>query len=354
MYLPMIDYLDFSADVEQYSECISRYLDELNTLKEMAKVYSANKTNDKAIIVIGGRTFNVFANGANGYAFILNNGEYQVKLAQFRSKNDNFNPIKIRIYSECLWSKGPVVAFTDIYDWVLKNFGMIIENKISRLDLCCHTHKLEIDYDMIGDFKGLYRRKNIREFNRAVNGLEFGSRNCKVFCRIYDKTLEIKQTNKKLWFLDIWEANELNKEKVWNVEFELKRDFFKDYGIESVEDAFNYINSMWKHCTEKWVVLTNNNKTRIENSSINDIWLDILNSFNCYVSRPLIKREKQLQADVDALIPATVGILTALAARMGENNISVALPLIKAKGGKYLKNKSVTYKEKIDEKINLL
>ena len=354
MVLPMIDYLSFSADVEQYSDCISHHLYDLNRLKELAKVYSANKTTDKATIDIGSKTFEVLANGANGYAFILHNSVYEVKLAQFRSKNDNFNPIKIRINSAGLWSKGPADAFADIYDWIIENFGLIIDNKISRLDLCCHTDSLKLDYNMIGKFKGLYRQKNTLEYNRSVNGLGFGSRSCKVFCRIYDKSLEVNQLRTKLWFFDIWEAAGMNKDEVWNVEFELKREFFKDYQIESVQDAFNHINSIWKHCTEKWLVLTNNDTTRIENSSINEVWQQISDSFGDYISSPLIKREKQLQADADALIPATIGIITTVAARMGENNIFEAWHLIREKGDQYLKNKSVTYKEKIDEKISLL
>ena len=354
MLIPMIDYLSFSVDVEQYTNSINRYLDELNRLKNLAKEYSANKTTDKAVINIGGSTYEVLANGANGYAFILHNSEYEVKLAQFRSKNNNFNPIKIRVYSECLWSKGPAIAFNDIYVWVKENFGLIIDNKISRLDLCCHVDSLRIDYEMIGDFKGLYRQKNIREYNRAICGLEFGSRSCKVFCRIYDKTLEVIQKRTKLWFFDIWESNGLNTVQIWNVEFELKREFFKDYGIETVEDAVDYLNSIWKHCTEEWLVLTNNDKTRIENSSKNEVWQEISNSFSCYISKPLIKRVKQLEADADALIPATIGNITTVAARLGESNIIEAWAVIKEKGERYLKRKSVTYKEQINEKISLL
>jgi len=354
MFIPMIDYLSFSADIDQYEDTIKLHLVELKLLKEEAKEYSTNKTNDKATIEIGGKTFEVLANGANGYAFILHNNEYEIKLAQFRSKNDNFYPIKVRIYAECLWAKGPEKAFNDIYSWITENFGQIINNKVSRLDLCCHTDSLKIDYDNVKDFKGLFRQKNIREYNRNVSAIEFGSRSCKVFCRIYNKTLETNQKRTKLWFFDIWQKHGLNKDKVWNVEFELKRDFFESYGIDTVEDAFCYLNSIWQYCTQKWLTLTNNNATRIENCSTNEAWRELSEVFADYVGEPLIKKEKQLSADADALIPAAIGNITTLAARLGENNIVEAWPIIKEKGEKYLRNKSATYKDKIDEKMSLL
>jgi len=354
MNLPMIDYLSFSVDVAQYEVCLIRYLEELNKLKEAAKEYSTNKTNDKAIINIGGKAFEVLPNGTQGYAFILHNSEYEVKLSQFRSKNNNFYPIKVRAYSECLWSQGSEKAFNDIYVWITENFGQIIANKISRLDLCCHTDDLQINFDMIGDFKGLFRQKNIREYNRNASAVEFGSRSCKVYCRIYNKTLEVKQKRAKLWFFDIWEENGLDKQQVWNVEFELKREFFETYGINTVEDAFSRLSSIWAYCTAKWLVLTNNDKSRIENSAATEVWQQVSNAFQYYIGEPLIKREKQLRAEADALIPATIGNITTVAARLGINNPNEVFAVIEEKGEHYLRKKAITYEEKIDEKISLL
>ena len=352
--IPMIDYMSFSVEVQGYSEKIQEYAESLERMKLLAKEYSTNKSNDKALITIGDKTFEVLANGANGYAYILHSSEYEVKLAQFRSKNPQFYPVKIRVYAESLWSKGPEVAFQEIYEWVAATFGAIIDNKVSRLDLCCHTDELEISYATIGGFKGLFRQKNIREFNRTVSGVEFGSRGGKIYGRIYNKSLEIQQKRVKLWFYDIWKDKGLEREPVWNVEFELRREFFTDYKINSVEDAFAHLRSIWKRCTGEWVVLTDNDRSRIENSTVSAVWEAISASFDQYVSKPLIKREKQLSVDADALIPATVGNITTVAARLGENNIKAALAIIQEKGEKYLKRKAATYTEKIDEKISLL
>lgn len=354
MYIPMIDYLSFSANLENYPECAMQYFEELNRQKEAAKRVALDKSGEKAIITIGNKTFEVLPNGAQGYAFILHNSEYEIKIAQYKSKNDDYYPIMVRVYSECLWSKGPEKAYSDIYTWITENFGIIIDNKVSRMDLCCHTDCIKPNYEMIGNFKGKFRQKNIREYNRSVSGLEFGSRQGKVYCRIYNKSLEVKNSKKKTWFYEIWNDRGQNNDDVWNVEFELKREFFKEYQIESVEDAFARLNSMWEHCTVTWLVLTNNDASRIENCSINETWVHISNVFSDYVSDPIIQREKQLNADVNAMMPAAVGTITSLAARLGENDIHEVLFEFQVKGEQYLKNKAQTFENVINEKVSLL
>lgn len=354
MLIPMIDSLFFSLDFENYCEVIKKYANELETLKKLAKRYSLNKSSEKSIITIGNMSFEVLANGANGYAFILHNSQFEIKLALFRSKQTNFYPVKVRIKSDCLWSKSPASAYGYIYQWFEKFFGKIIANKVSRADLCCHTDLLKVSSGIIEIFKGLFKKTNLRYDVRQLCGIEFGVRKSAVYCRIYNKSLEIKRKNLKKWFYDIWKKYGLKGKDVWNIEFELHREFFKNYGIESVEDLFNHLNSVWKFCTEHWLVLVVVDRTRIENCSVDPVWQQIANAFNQYVSEPLIKREHQVRADAEALIPATIGNITTVAARLGINNNEHAFYTIMQKGEKYLDLKNHTYKTKIDEKISLL
>lgn len=175
-----------------------------------------------------------------------------------------------------------------------------------------------------------------------------------IYCRIYNKTLEIEDKGTKKWFYEIWRESGWKNAIVWNIEFEFKRDFFKTFNIESVNDMFSHMSSIWNCCTKEHLVLTNNDKSGIENSSINSIWIEIANSFDNYISKPLIKRENQLIADAESLIPATIGNITTVAARLGVNKIENALVLIQKKGESYLDKKDSTYESKINEKISLL
>ncbi len=117
---------------------------------------------------------------------------------------------------------------------------------------------------------------------------------------------------------------------------------------------FDRLNTIWKMCTSEWLVLVVNDRTRIENCSIEPVWQEIASAFDEYISLPLIKRDKQINAEAEALIPATIGNITTVAARLGIDNDEEAFKIIMEKGEQYLDRKNHTYKTKIDEKISLL
>ncbi|MCX7923497.1 MAG: hypothetical protein N3B21_16030 [Clostridia bacterium] len=56
---------------------------------------------------------------------------------------------------------GPHKAWEYICNWISKHIGKIINNKISRIDLCCHTDELEIVPDDIENFKGQFYTDHI-------------------------------------------------------------------------------------------------------------------------------------------------------------------------------------------------
>ena len=240
MIIPMIDWLSFSVDIENYEELIEINIQKLQDAKDYAKEISVNKLSEKSIIQIGSMNFNVMPNGTQGYAFILNNDEYQIKIAQFRSKKRDYYPIMIIIHSQALWSFGPEEAYRQIANWIEKEIGVIIANKVSRVDLCCHTDLIKDNLIEIGRFKGLFKidEVHINHENRKTSAINYGSRKSSIYCRIYDKKLEISKTRKKLWFYLIWQKYGYVDKAVWNIEFELKRDFFLDHNLESVDDVF--------------------------------------------------------------------------------------------------------------------
>ena len=272
MIIPMIDYLSFGVDTERYQDAIDSLSAELNEVKETAKERLINKVANKTTVNIAGVTFEVLANGAQGYAYILNNDEYQIKLAQYRSTNADFYPIKIIIHSPCLWSYGPENSFDFIIEWVASVFGEVSRNKVSRVDLCCHTDLLTAESISPDVFKGQYKNSNMQTVNRKNSGITFGSRGSKIYCRIYDKTLEVRTKNTKLWFFDIWAENGFLDGEVWNIEFELKREFFVSNSLESVEALFQSLRSIWEYCTQEWLVMIERDRTRTENCSINKVW----------------------------------------------------------------------------------
>lgn len=354
MYIPMIDMIIATIDIKKYEEVAKDLLIKLEDKKNEAKLLASQSFNNKTKITINNITFEVLANGSKGYAYILHNNDYEVKLSQFRSKSEDFYPVFVKIKSESLWANGPKNSWIKIIKWIRESVGTVLKNKINRLDLCCHTDELELNENDYETFKGNFHNDQIYRFRRKVNAMVFGSRDSKVYCRIYNKTLETRQSNKKTWFFDIWKNKGLNPEKVWNVEFEIKRHFLKDKNIDSVEDAFLKIGAMWVFCTKKWITKVNLDCTRIERCSTNEIWTNIQNTFSSFKEEKLISRERQLQTEALALIPGTIGNLTSFAARLGNNNIDEAISNLKVKGHKYLKAKNMDFSQAINKKIELL
>ncbi len=356
MYLPMIDTLLMFIDVEQYDDIIDSLLSRLEPKKEEAKLALRNNVSKIISIEIGSMTFEVLANGKKGYSYILHNDLYEIDIAEYRSKNKDFYPIFIKIKSECLWAYGPFQAWSNIRQWVQENIGEVIDNKISRIDLCCHTDDLlltETDFD--SRFKGQYYTQTAYWFRRKVNAMTFGSSASeKIFGRIYNKVLEITQKKTKTWFYEIWKDAGMQCGKVWNIEFQINREFLKERNINTVEDAYENIGSLWNYCTRQWLVKIENDDENISRCSINEKWLQVQDCFHQYASRPLVKREIQLNMDAEAMVPSTYGNITTFAAKLGMKDPAMALNTLYKKGESYLKTKKSNFKNMVTKKEALL
>lgn len=352
----MIDTLLFFIDIENYDDIIDTLTTKLDKKKEEAKEAIRNNSSKIVSIEIGSMTYEVLPNGKKGYAYILHNDLYEVDIAEYRSRNKDFYPIFIKIKSECLWSYGPYQAWTNVCQWVLDNIGNITDEKISRIDLCCHTDEFCIaSDDLVENFKGQFYTQTAYWYRRKVNAMTFGSSaSNKIFARIYDKVLEINQRKSKKWFYEIWKNAGMNCGKVWNIEFQINREFMKDRNINSVNDAFNNIGSIWEYCTIQWLLKINLDNERSTRCSINEKWLQIQKCFKEYDSKPLIKREKQLNMDAEAMVPATYGNITTFAAKLGMKDPAMVLKQLHNRGEEYLKSKKLNFKKIVSKKEALL
>lgn len=351
----MIDTLIASVDIEHYDDVIDTLTEKLEKAKNEAKQALTDNSNKLITLQIGDMTFQVLPNGKRGYAYILHNDFYEIDIAQYRNRNVDFYPINIKIKSNCLWSYGPNGAWNYILHWIQESIGDISTNKISRLDLCCHTDQFFLQEEDITKFKGRYYTDTVYHFRRKLNAMTFGSSATgKLYCRIYDKHLEVVQKKLKKWFFDIWKNEGLNPEKVWNVEFQISREFLADHHITTVEDAFQRLKSLWEHCTRHWLVKIELDNDNISRCSINPLWEQIQGVFDEFQSRPLIKREKQLRHDAESMIPSTFGNITTYAAKIGMYDPALVLTNLTRNGEKYLKSKKLDFKKVVSKKESLL
>lgn len=349
-YISNIDTLYFLVDIEDYENTCKKVLDFLKNEKEIALCkFEQNKSIH--ITVLNSMQFQINHSGTKGYEFIIRNDYFELCIAKYRSPILSFKPIKIRISSEALWSIGFLQSYETIKNWITSTFGRISAETVYRIDLCNHSN---VDYisDYKNAYKGNFKKQVVTYSGKNINALCFGSRNNKlIYCRIYNKTLEITETKRKTWFKEIWKNYNLDMENVWNLEFEIKSEFLRSKNLVTVYDVYEHLQDLWRYCTEDWLVKINNDNVRKTRCSINSNWLEIQNAFYHFKSNGLISNNSINDYNASILIPAISGFITSYSANKKVKDINSALDFIKSDTQKYLKSKNTTFSEVVQNKI---
>lgn len=343
-FVSNIDTICILVDIENYEVSAKEILELLGTEKEEAKQTLTIDNTHKHFLQIGDMTFELLTSGTKGYSYILQNSAYKVYIAKYKAKLPSFTPIQIRISSEYLWAYGVRTTWNSMYNWLVENFGNVIKEKVCRLDLCTHVSNVDFINDYEKNYKGAFKKSQIFKTNNIINAITFGSRqNKNIYCRIYNKTLEIKEKKHKNWFTDIWRNNNMNIENVWNVEFEIKSVLLKRFNIENVNDVMKHIRDLWEFCTREWLVKIDRTNSRVERCRTNKEWEKIQNAFFYLSNSGLIEREKQISMDADILIPNIAGFITSYASRKNIVDMNIAFSNVKNDVDKYFKNKKTTF-----------
>ena len=73
-------------DIKNYEKNSIEILQFLEKEKEKAKLELTSNANSEHLITINEMPFKLLSNGTKGYAYILHNAGYEVKISQFKSK----------------------------------------------------------------------------------------------------------------------------------------------------------------------------------------------------------------------------------------------------------------------------
>lgn len=354
-YVSNIDTICILIDIENYEENNKELLEYLFKEKEVAKLISINNTSYKRIININNMDFEILNNGKKGYAYILHNNGYQIDIAQYKSKLDNFCPLQIRISSEYLWAYGLSNAWSMIYNFIVETFGNVISEKVCRLDLCTHVSDIDLITDYDCSYKGNFKKRETFYTGKNINAITFGRRQSKnIYCRIYNKSLEVQEKRQKTWFYEIWKSKDMNIKNVWNIEFEIKSEFLRQFNINTVNDTLEHLQDLWLFCTSEWLQKIDRTNIRVERCNINNEWLEIQKAYNDFNSKGIIKKQKQIELDALVLVPNIVGNITSYSARKGNMNIDDAFSSLYKDTKKYLYNKETSFEREVKNKRLIL
>jgi hypothetical protein len=260
-----VDTLWYTYDAWNYDEVMASGL--MQTLlegKELAEEGNPEFTQVKLDAYEYPATFQIEAGGQRPiYAYQVRNQDMAIFFAKKR-RNDGTFPIKVQINQFKLWELGARDAFLESLE-VLTGMGFAYENsKPNRIDLCVHSDQFQWTLD---DLSGMDYPRNVADDNkpdvlridpdtRIFETAYFGDRT-RLQLRIYNKSVEIKKKGKD-YFNQIYLDKGMNPDKVWNVEFEVHRDWLKglanhETGEENVFDSMDFLlhldglSMLWSH-----------------------------------------------------------------------------------------------------------
>lgn len=327
-----IDTLYASVLVEDYTKYAGRLLEELQKKLE-ERFFSRVRSKD--YIDFGGVTFEL-VNGRYSWSYGLMCNDFTLYLAHHET-SANY-PIYVEFRQEYLWQEGFRRAWEKFLAFIKKSGFTYVRSKISRADLACHTDLPILNEDYLkylcvdprcknfeytkgmltaGDYD--IKSLEVEKFGRGkkYTGIRVGMGN-PIMARIYDKTEEIKVSQKQ-WFEYIWKQYGL-KGQIINIEFEIKREWFLDYQVESVEDLFNSLGSIWYRLTKNYLSFRYNDNARRSRRSVCE-WWEALRIETFEFDGSLLSKRKQVELNAEKSISGVLGYITSYCAAMGIKNL---------------------------------
>ncbi|MCP3781716.1 MULTISPECIES: hypothetical protein [Paenibacillus] len=261
-----IDTLWYTYDAENYDEVMQDGL--FNTLQVGRDLAEDGGLPDPIRVQLNRYEtpafFNIEPNGQRPiYYYQIRNNDMAFFFAKKR-RNDGTFPIKVQINQFKLWELGVRDAFLESLE-VLAGLGFIHEaSKPSRIDPCVHSDQFQWTLDDLVDLD--YPRNpqktnkpsciNIDPYTREFETAYIGDRS-RLQLRIYNKSIEIERKGKD-YFRDIYIDRGMDPDRVWNIEFEIHRDWMKGFanvetGETNIFDSMDFLlrldglSMLWTH-----------------------------------------------------------------------------------------------------------
>lgn len=350
MLIKGIDTLEFGIEVIDYLIEFRSMLDVFSLHKQLAQ-----ESNKDVILEINGINFTVSRTGIKFYQYSLSCNDFFI---YFMDKSITTNsPIKVKFLASYIWSYGYKKAIENFMTW-FNHFGLkLVQTKLSRIDICVDSDEFIFTKE---DLKGVITRardyKNhyvdTEYFNgRQFSGFSIGSGN-PIIARIYNKTLEIKKSQ-KLWFQQVWKNNEWKTDnEVWRTEFQLRRPVLKEFNINSLDDISYKLNGLWLYLTQEWLTLRiAQNDSNTSRWPVNDKWIKIQQA-DINQTDSILVRKKVKNGNSEQLLNQIGGLLITLGALNDHHKIEHTLELSRNWIVSKLLSKNLSFEQEVNERKN--
>lgn len=357
-----IDTLYASVLVDNYASVAKSLCEDLQ-----ARLESRFVTRSKApeYISLGGVSFQC-VQGVYSWSYGLKCHDFTIYLANLQNQANINYPLYVEFRQEYLWQEGYENAWLKFISFLEKKCGFRYNtSKISRADLACHTDLPILKEDYLRYLHYDPRCEIVRtgsvpeETEESImetwgrgetfTGIRVG-RGKPLMARIYDKTEEIKIHGKE-WFRTIWEQHGLDlKKKISNIEFEIKRDWFRVFGVETVEDLFESLGAIWFFLTKNYLSFRYPDNDRRSRRTICEWWAEIRTATFDF-DGSLLSRKKSVELNIYKAISGAMGYITSYAAAIGRPQVDRALMLeLLRELDRMAVNREISMSERIKEK----
>lgn len=231
------------------------YREQANALFRLRALAQSNLDRDQTLATYshGGHHFMVSGRRTPKFAYLLDSPCYHLSLA---SAGGGLMPMAyVQVKSAWLTEHG-VRGVVDELTEIIEKLGVIEEGPtISRTDLFVDA-VTGLELGTLRRHNWVTRARTIDDYGGSLcsTGFVFG-RGGNIVCRFYDKTEEIKKSGKEylkvLWSQEGWDPGET----VHRLEFQLRGDGLRQFGISEVERLLEQCAGLWRYCTGYWLKL---------------------------------------------------------------------------------------------------
>jgi len=150
-----------------------------------------------------------------------------------------------------------------------------------------------------------------------------GAKGSPIQVRIYDKAREVLKKGNKLWFFDIWNIEACRG--VWRVEFQIRRQALKQFGINELKDLECKLPGVWQYLTDTWFSLRNRDNENTSRRTIHEQWKVIQNCAERFGTVVNVERSIQAAKANDSwYVKHIAGCLSGFAAIRGVGDLDEA------------------------------
>jgi hypothetical protein len=202
---------------------------------------------------IGSHIFEVKDRGTGLFPFVLVDNAYRIQLSRPGKK---LPMAYIQVSAEYLAHKTPRDILKELQTLLAELGDLEGTNTVSRIDLAA-DFSTPVVMDSWHRSAWVTRATEIHNYakDQQFTGWTIGMGGV-LGCRLYNKIAEILHSG-KTWAMNLWlPAGWQPGEDVWRLEFEFKRDFLKERGLNSLESVLDSRNSLWSYATTQWLRLT--------------------------------------------------------------------------------------------------